>query len=70
LHEPCQVGDNHDKGGNQTQVRRFDRGSNMHRVWSAAINEWAETTEAFWLNDLAGSDTPENRAAWMAGNPA
>jgi nuclease S1 len=69
LHQPCHVGDNHDKGGNQTQVRWFERGSNMHRVWDTGIIERAGTTEAFWLNDLAGLDTPENRAAWMAGTP-
>ncbi len=33
LHQPCHVGDNHDRGGNDTQVRWFSRGSNMHRVW-------------------------------------
>ena len=26
MHQPCHVGDNEDKGGNQTQVRFFDRG--------------------------------------------
>jgi hypothetical protein len=36
LHQPCHVADNHDKGGNQTQVGWFDRGSNMHRVWDSA----------------------------------
>jgi hypothetical protein len=30
LRQPCHVGDNKDKGGNDTQVRWFDRGSNMH----------------------------------------
>jgi hypothetical protein len=69
LHEPCQVGDNHDKGGNQTQVRWYDRGSNMHRVWDGSIIERAGTTEDFWLNDLVSLDTPENRTAWMSGTP-
>ena len=35
MHQPCHVGDNHDKGGNQTQVRWFDKGTNMHRVWDS-----------------------------------
>jgi nuclease S1 len=69
MHQPCHVGDNHDKGGNQTQVRWFDRGSNLHRVWDGSIIERAGTTEAFWLNDLAALATPENRAAWMSGMP-
>ena len=25
-------------------------------------------TEAFWLEELAALDTPENRAAWMCGS--
>ena len=37
LHMPMHVGENHDKGGNQLQVRFFDRGSNLHRVWDTGI---------------------------------
>jgi hypothetical protein len=61
MHQPCHVGDNSDKGGNQTQVRWFDRGTNMHRVWDSGIMERVGTTEEFWLNDLAALDTPEAR---------
>jgi len=57
----------HDKGGNQTQVRWFDRGSNMHRVWDSGIMERAGDSEDFWLADLAEFDTAENRTAWMKG---
>jgi S1/P1 Nuclease len=39
LHMPMHVGDNHDKGGNQTQVRFFDRGTNMHRLWDTDMIE-------------------------------
>jgi hypothetical protein len=67
MHQPLHVGDNGDKGGNRTQVRWFDRGSNMHRVWDSGIIERAGTTEEFWLTDLAELDTVENRAAWMSG---
>jgi nuclease S1 len=69
MHQLCHVGDNHDKGGNKTQVRWYDRGSNMHRVWDGSIIERAGTTEDFWLNDLASLDTPENRMARMSGIP-
>jgi hypothetical protein len=61
MHQPCHVGDNHDKGGNQTQVQWFGRGSNMHRVWDSGIIERVGTTEDFWLKDLAALDTPEAR---------
>jgi hypothetical protein len=67
LHMPLHVGDNKDKGGNLTQVRWFDRGSNMHRVCDSGIIEQADDTEDFWLADLAELDTAENRAAWMSG---
>jgi hypothetical protein len=69
MHMPMHVGDNRDKGGNNSQVRWFDRGSNMHRVWNGSIIERAGTTEDFWLADLAELDTPENRTAWQQGTP-
>jgi hypothetical protein len=68
LHQPCHVGDNHDKGGNLTQVRWFDKGSNMHRVWDSDIIEHVSTSDDFWLADLAKLDTADNRAAWMRGS--
>ena len=36
---PMHVGDNHDRGGNDTQVRFFDRGTNMHRLWDSDMIE-------------------------------
>jgi hypothetical protein len=64
---PMHVGENGDKGGNLTQVRFFDRGTNMHRLWDSQIIEHVSKSEEFWLADLAALDTPENRAAWMKG---
>ena len=42
---PLHVGDNHDQGGNRTQVRFFDRGTNMHRLWDADMIERAGETK-------------------------
>ena len=67
MHQPCHVGDHQDKGGNQTQVRFFDRGTNMHRLWDSDMIARVGTTEEFWLNDLGALDSPENRAAAMKG---
>jgi hypothetical protein len=67
MHQPCHVGDNHDKGGNTTQVRWFDTGSNMHRVWDSGIIEWNTRNEDVWLTELTELDTVHNRAKWMAG---
>jgi hypothetical protein len=68
MHQPCHVGDNHDKGGNLTQVRWFDRGSNMHCIWDSDTIEHVSSSEDFWLADLAKLDTADNRAAWMRGS--
>ena len=41
LHQPLHVGHKHDKGGNDFQVRWFDKGTNLHRVWdSDMINHY------------------------------
>jgi hypothetical protein len=61
------VGDNHDKGGNQTQVRFFDRGSNMHRLWDTDMIERTSKDEEFWLTDLTTLDSPEARGEAMKG---
>ena len=68
LHQPLHVGDNHDKGGNRTQVRFYDRGTNMHRLWDSDMIERAGDDEDFWLADLALLDTPANREAAMRGS--
>src|SRR5262249_55712110 len=52
LHQPLHVGDNHDRGGNDTQVRWFDQGSNMHRVRDSGIIERADDNEDFWFATL------------------
>ncbi len=68
LHMPMHVGDNHDKGGNQTQVRFYDRGTNMHRLWDSDIIERAGDDEDFWMADLGPLDTDKNREAAMKGS--
>ena len=67
IHMPMHVGDNGDKGGNRTQVRFFDRGTNMHRLWDTDMIERTSKDEDYWLNDLAVLDTPEARDAAMKG---
>jgi hypothetical protein len=68
LHMPLHVGDHGDRGGNDTQVRWFDRGSNMHRVWDSGIIDHAGRGEAGWLEDLIAMDTPEARQAAQGGS--
>jgi nuclease S1 len=67
LHMPLHVGDNHDKGGNKTQVRFFDDGTNMHRLWDSGMMLRAGDSEDFWVADLTELDTPKRRIEAMRG---
>jgi nuclease S1 len=67
LHMPLHVGDNHDKGGNKTQVRFFDDGTNMHRLWDSGMILRVGDTEDFWVADLSELDTPNKRNEAMRG---
>jgi hypothetical protein len=41
LHQPLHIGRAEDKGGNDIQVRWFNKGTNLHRVWDEdMISEW------------------------------
>ena len=41
LHQPLHIGRAEDKGGNDIQVRWFNQGTNLHRVWDEnMIEEW------------------------------
>ncbi len=63
MHMPMHVGDNKDKGGNNTHVRFFDRGNNMHRLSDSEMIERTGNMEELWLADLGQLDTPEAHAA-------
>jgi hypothetical protein len=52
LHQPLHVGDNHDRGGNQTQVRFYNQGTNMHRLWDFNMIELVDYNEEQWLQIL------------------
>jgi hypothetical protein len=68
LHMPLHVGENLDKGGNNLQVRWFDRGSNLHRVWDSGIIDRAGRGEDGWLADLIATDTDEVRGKAQTGS--
>jgi nuclease S1 len=52
MHMPMHVGDNHDRGGNDTQDRFFDRGTNMHSLWYGGMIERVSKDEDYWLKEL------------------
>ncbi len=37
LHQPLHVGRGEDKGGNDIQVRWFNKGSNLHEIWDSSM---------------------------------
>src|SRR5262249_28191973 len=67
LHMPLHVGENHDRGGNSLQVRWFDQGSNLHRVWDSGIIDHTGRGEDGWLADLITMDTAEARGNARVG---
>jgi hypothetical protein len=60
LHMPMHVGDNHDRGGNDTQIRFYDRGMNMHSLWDSGMIERVSRSEDFWLKELAVLASPQS----------
>lgn len=49
LHQSLHVGDNYDRGGNSTQVRFFQRGSNFHAVWDTGLIGRGGKSEMAWV---------------------
>ncbi len=69
LHQPLHVADNNDRGGNQTQVRFFNRGSNLHRLWDSQLIENKSHNEQDWLRDINSLATSQNVSQWSKGTP-
>jgi hypothetical protein len=60
---PMHVGDDHDRGGNDTQVRPFDRGTNMQ--WDGGLIQRLSNSEDYWLKELTvltSAQTPDTTA--------
>jgi hypothetical protein len=67
LHQPMHVADNDDRGGNNTQVRFFNRGTNLHRLWDSQLIEYESENEQGWLRDINSLATPQNVSQWSKG---
>jgi nuclease S1 len=53
LHMPMHVGENHDRGGNDTHIVFFDDDTNLHRLWDSGLIERTSDSEDYWLKDLS-----------------
>jgi nuclease S1 len=60
MHMPMHIGDNHDRGGNDTRVQFFDEGTNMHRLWDTGMIERVSTSEDHWLKELTVLASPQS----------
>jgi hypothetical protein len=67
LHQPLHVGGRDDRGGNDLQVRFFDRGTNLHRVWDEGLIEHFSTDEDVWLGVVEKLATQEASQRWCQG---
>lgn len=67
IHQPLHVGDNDDRGGNQTQIQFFDRGTNLHRVWDSDIMRHIGGSDRVWTDRVRQGITRESAREWSAG---
>jgi hypothetical protein len=67
VHQPLHVGDNRDRGGNDTQVQFLGRGDNMHRLWDSTILDDFGRDEREWVRQIEPLLTSVNVAAWTEG---
>ncbi len=70
LRQPVHVGDNGDRGGNDLQLRWFDVGTNLRRLWDSQIIERYSRDEAQWAQELNALATKEKSIEWLRGSPA
>jgi hypothetical protein len=68
VHQPLHVGDNKDRGGNQTQLQFEGRGTNLHRLWDSDIINSAKGGDNGWHERISPLLTRENVAAWSKGD--
>ena len=54
IHQPLHVGDHGDHGGNDTQIRFFDEGTNLHRLWDSDLIHRIGGDDRAWSTGRAG----------------
>jgi hypothetical protein len=67
-HQPLHVGDNHDHGGNLTQVQFLGAGTNLHRLWDSGLINEINRNEHAWVEQIAPLLTPQNVRSWSQGS--
>jgi hypothetical protein len=67
MHQPLHVGQRGDRGGNDLQLRFFNRGSNLHRIWDSELLEHAYGSEDVLFRHLEAATTPGLLELWSQG---
>jgi hypothetical protein len=67
MHMPMYVGDNHDRGGYDTRVRFFDRGTNMHSLRDSGMIERVSKNEDYWIKELTVLPSLQSRDTTTEG---
>lgn len=68
MHQPVHVGERGDRGGNNTQVQFFGKGSNLHRVWDSGLIERVYQEEEALAGDLSALIAAEKGESWGSGS--
>ena len=69
VHQPLHVGDNHDRGGNETQIRFFGDGTNLHQLWDSGLIRRVGGSDSVWSGRVERAITPEKTREWERGTP-
>lgn len=67
LHQPLHVGNREDRGGNDTQVQFFGKGSNLHKVWDSGLFDRGHDGEADLLARLETLAAADDAQTWASG---
>ena len=68
IHQPLHVGDHHDHGGNDTQIRFFDEGTNLHKLWDSDLIHRIGGDDRAWASRLEREIVPETIKEWSTGS--
>jgi nuclease S1 len=68
IHQPLHVGDHQDHGGNDTQIRFFDEGTNLHKLWDSDLIHRIGGDDRAWASRLEREIVPETIKEWSTGS--
>lgn len=65
IHQPLHVGDDDDRGGNNTQVQYRNEGTNLHRLWDSGLIESTRDNDREWADRVRHQIKAEQVKKWM-----